>query len=71
MLFDSNSEREYRACVTLIDRDVHLAREAGMCANQTLGNLPSGLSFVHTATHTQVHAHTFRSILYRHVDKAS
>lgn len=54
MLLESNFEREYRACacVTLIDRDGHLAREAGMCANQTLGNLPSGLRFVHTATHT-------------------
>lgn len=50
----SNFEREYRACVrvSLIDRDVHLAGEVGICADQTLGNVPSGLKFAHTHTFT-------------------
>lgn len=48
MVSNSNVEQEDRVCVdvSLIYRDVHLVLKVGMCANQTLGNLPRGLRFV-------------------------
>lgn len=41
-------------CVNLIDCDVHLARRIGICANQTVGNLPSGLRFARTHSDSKI-----------------
>lgn len=67
MIFNSNYKQDYRVCagVSLIDHEVHLAWNIGICANQTLGNLPGGLKF------TRTHSQTQNSIYSRHVDKAS
>lgn len=50
-----NFEQKHRVCVSvnLIDRDVHLAWKIGICANQTLGSLPSGLGLARTHSQTQ------------------